>query len=81
MCPSVTAKAETTARVREICRLAMEGDRAARQTLHETCRYLGIGIANVVWGLDADAVIIDGTLGKMFLQQSLVLVFSRTEQS
>ena len=61
---SVTAKAETTGRVREICRWAAEGDRAARETLHETCRYLGIGIANVVWGLDADAVIIDGTLNE-----------------
>jgi len=59
-----TAQGETTARVREICRLAAEGDRVARHTLRETCRYLGIGIANVVWGLDADAVIIDGTLNE-----------------
>jgi predicted NBD/HSP70 family sugar kinase len=48
--------------VRQICHLALEGDVAATRALTETCRYLGIGIANVVWGLDADAVIVDGPL-------------------
>jgi len=57
-----TPKGEETARVRHICQLAMNGDVAATGALRETCRYLGIGIANVVWGLDADAVIFDGTL-------------------
>jgi len=47
--------------VRQICHLAMAGDKAAVDTLRETARYLGIGIANIVWGLDPDAVVIDGT--------------------
>lgn len=57
-------KGETTARVQRICALAMSGDNFARSALQETCRYLGVGIANVVWGLDADAVIIDGTMNE-----------------
>jgi len=48
--------------MRQICHLAMEGDRAARDALGETARYLGVGIANTVWALDAEAVVIDGTL-------------------
>lgn len=48
------------ARVRMICHRAMDGDATARQAVQETCRYLGIGISNVVWGLDADTVIIHG---------------------
>ncbi len=53
---------ETTSRARQICYLALQGDQFARQALVEACRYLGIGIANVVWGLDADMVVIDGVL-------------------
>lgn len=54
--------ADSAAQVRRICHHAMEGDAAAKQALIETCRYLGIGIANVVWGLDADAIIVDGAI-------------------
>ena len=57
-----TPQAETTAQVRRICESALAGEPAAVDALRETCRYLGVGIANVVWGLDADAVIIDATL-------------------
>ncbi len=53
---------ETTSRARQICYLAVQGDPFARQALEEACRYLGIGIANAVWGLDADMVVIDGVL-------------------
>ena len=59
-----TAKGDTTAHVRDICRLAMHGEQAAIEALRETCRYLGVGIANVVWGLDADVVIVDGTMNE-----------------
>ena len=58
------AAGETVSQVRRICQLAMAGDSAAMKAIRETCRYLGIGIANVVWGLDADAVIFDGTLAE-----------------
>jgi predicted NBD/HSP70 family sugar kinase len=48
--------------VRRICRQAVAGDEPARRAVLETCRYLGIGIANVVWGLDADVVILSGAI-------------------
>lgn len=57
-----TTSGDSAAQVKRICHLAMEGDAAARQTLSDTCRYLGIGIANMVWALDAEAVILDGAL-------------------
>jgi predicted NBD/HSP70 family sugar kinase len=39
-----------------------DSDAAARDTLLETARCLGIGISNAVWGLDADVVVIDGAI-------------------
>lgn len=48
--------------MRQICQPAMEGDPHARAAVTATARYLGIGIANTVWALDADAVVIDGTV-------------------
>jgi len=52
------------ARVRMICHRALSGEEAARAAIQETCRYLGIGISNVVWGLDADTVIIHGMINE-----------------
>jgi predicted NBD/HSP70 family sugar kinase len=52
------------ARVRMICHRAMNGEAAARSAILETCRYLGIGISNVVWGLDADTVILHSVLSE-----------------
>jgi len=51
-----------TARVRTICHRAMNGETAAQAAIRETCRFLGIGISNVVWGLDADTVIIHSVI-------------------
>jgi predicted NBD/HSP70 family sugar kinase len=51
-----------TQQMRQICQLAMEGEAAARAALNESARYLGLGIFNAVWALDADAVVIDGTM-------------------
>jgi predicted NBD/HSP70 family sugar kinase len=51
-----------TSLVRMICHRAMEGEEAAKKALQVTARYLGIGIANVVWGLDADMVIVSGSI-------------------
>lgn len=53
---------DVTAGVRRICHLALAGDVAAAQALRESARYLGIGISNIVWGLDPDAVILDGAI-------------------
>lgn len=53
---------ETESRIRKICHLAREGNPAAVQAVRECMRYLGIGIANVIWALNADVVIIDGAI-------------------
>src|SRR5262249_3268729 len=56
------AVGDVTTRAKQICHLAMAGDGAAVGSLKKISRYLGIGISNIVWGLDPDAVVIDGTL-------------------
>lgn len=53
---------DTSARVRRIAQWATDGDAAARQVIDETGRYLGIGISNVAWSLDADTVVIDAAV-------------------
>ncbi|MBI2685852.1 MAG: ROK family protein [Acidobacteria bacterium] len=53
---------DSAAQVKRICHEATEGDEAARATIAETARYLGLGIANAVWLLDADVVIVDGAV-------------------
>jgi len=57
-----TSSNSCTQQMGQICQLAMEGDAAARGAINESARYLGIGIGNAVWALDADAVVINGTL-------------------
>jgi len=58
---SLSSAKDVNSCVRQICHLAMADDKVAVDTLRETARYLGIGIANIVWGLDPEAVVIDGT--------------------
>ena len=53
---------DVSAHVRQVCHLAMTGDKKAVAALQATARYLGVGIYNMVWGLDPDAVIIDGLI-------------------
>ena len=48
--------------VRTIAHRALAGDRRAVEALQITARYLGIGISNAIWGLDPDAVVVDGTI-------------------
>jgi predicted NBD/HSP70 family sugar kinase len=55
---------DTSARVRRIVARARAGDDAARKTIQETARYLGIGISNLIWGLDADVVTIDAIIAE-----------------
>jgi len=59
---SFAGSGNVTARVRMICHRATNGESAALAAIQETCRYLGIGISNVVWGLDADTVILHSVL-------------------
>ena len=56
------APGDTFARVRRIVQAAADGDAAAVESLAETARCLGVGISNVVWGLDVDVVVIDGAI-------------------
>ncbi len=56
------ASGDTFARVRRIVHAAADGDKAAAESLVETARCLGVGISNVVWGLDVDVVVIDGAI-------------------
>ena len=53
---------DVNASAQQICHLAMSGDRAAVTTLESAARYLGVGISNVIWGLDPDAVVLDGAI-------------------
>lgn len=54
--------ADSTARVRRICQKALDGDADALEVLHTAARYLGIGIANIAWGLDPEVIIVNSTL-------------------
>lgn len=56
------ASGDSTAQVKRICHLAMQGEKAAVQTIRETAHFLARGITNAVWLLDADVVVIDGAL-------------------
>ena len=57
-----TGSGDSAAQVKRICHEAMAGGEAAREAIVETARYLGLGIANAVWLLDVDVVIIDGAI-------------------
>jgi predicted NBD/HSP70 family sugar kinase len=56
------ASGDTFGRARRIVQAAADGDKAAVKSLVETARCLGVGISNVVWGLDVDVVVIDGAI-------------------
>lgn len=57
-----SATADSGARVRRICQQAMAGDAAALHVLETTGRFLGIGIANLVWGLAPEVVVVGSSL-------------------
>ncbi|HEU0123616.1 MAG TPA: ROK family protein [Bryobacteraceae bacterium] len=59
---AASGTADSGARVRRICQQAMAGDAVARQVLETTGRFLGIGIANLVWGLAPEVVVIGSSL-------------------
>ena len=60
----LAAGGDSSARVRKICQLAQAGEKGALEALRQTCRYLGIGLANVIWGLNADAVVVDSPMNQ-----------------
>jgi predicted NBD/HSP70 family sugar kinase len=55
---------DSRSRVSRICHLALAGEKPALEALAETCRYLGIGIANIVWGVNPDSVVLDSVLNE-----------------
>jgi predicted NBD/HSP70 family sugar kinase len=61
---SLSGASGSRARVKKICQLALAGDKTAQRALMKTSRYLGIGLANVIWGLNADAVVIDAPMNE-----------------
>lgn len=56
--------ADSRSRVSRICQFALSGEAAALQALSETCHFLGVGIANIVWGLNPDSVVIDSVMNE-----------------
>jgi predicted NBD/HSP70 family sugar kinase len=50
--------------VRKVCQLALGGDKAASEALAKTCRYLGIGLANMAWGLNSDTIVLDSAINE-----------------
>ena len=60
---SVSEK-NSRSRVSKICQLALSGDKAALDALTETCHFLGIGISNVIWGVNCDSIVIDSVLNE-----------------
>src|SRR5581483_11642332 len=55
---------DTRSKVRKLCQLALGGEKAASKALAQTSRYLGIGLANMLWGLNSDAVVIDSAINE-----------------
>ena len=60
------APRDSAARVRRICQAALAGEPKAITTLQVTCRYLGVAIANLVWGLDPDTIVISSVLNTVW---------------
>lgn len=60
----LSATGNSRARARKICQLAQAGEERALESVEQICRYLGIGLANVIWGLNADAVVIDSPINE-----------------
>ena len=56
------AMSDSGTRVRKICHEAMDGDPVSMRIVTETARYLAIGIANVVWGLNPEVVVVRSAL-------------------
>ena len=54
--------ADSGARVRRICQKALDGDLDALRVIRRTARFLGLGIANIAWGLDPQAIVLNTPL-------------------
>lgn len=68
-----TSAGDTSARVRRIAALSMARDPVASQVVAEASRHLGIGISNIVWTLDADAVVVDAAITEAWTEVEPIL--------
>lgn len=50
--------------MKELVDLALAGDKIAQETIKETARYLGIGIANIIQAMGPESIIVAGTITK-----------------
>ncbi|MFN7938690.1 MAG: ROK family transcriptional regulator [Bryobacteraceae bacterium] len=64
---------DSAAQVKRVCHLAASGDAKAIEALRATSRYLGLGLANAVWLLNADVVVIDGALAEAWTTVSAAI--------
>ena len=53
---------DSAARVKRICHRALDGEPEAVETLQSTARFLGIGLSNLIWGLDPDVIVLNATI-------------------
>ncbi len=53
---------DSAARVKRICHRAIDGEPEAVETLRTTSRFLGIGLSNLIWGLDPDIIVLNATI-------------------
>ena len=57
-----TGGADSGGRVRRICQQALDGDADSIGALTETARFVGLGISNLIWGLDPEVVVLSSAL-------------------
>ena len=58
--------ADSAARVRRLSHKAVGGDPNAGRVIRETARSLGLGISNIVWGLDPEAIVLNTALNAVW---------------
>jgi predicted NBD/HSP70 family sugar kinase len=68
------AQLNEQAALERLLRKAEQGEKAASDVLHETGRYLGVGIANLVNLLNPDKIVLGGWAGLMLGERLLPLV-------
>jgi len=64
---------DTSARVRRIAELAAAHDPIASNIIAGVSRSLGIGISNMVWALDADAIVVDAAITEAWREVEPIL--------
>lgn len=63
---AVNGKRDSAHTMRDIVKLARNGDRAARASLTETAKYMALGIANIINSLNPEMVVVGGDLASVW---------------